>query len=521
MTALKKTVPIIFFNFSFNNFLFFNFFSDFFSKIFLKNISKLFFRVSFFFTSILFFFAHNSRAQNIQSSNEKNLGVEAQGYTFSGKINDRILFMYWTKSKVEVQAFDTDLHKQWDRTIELDKKFTHNILDIICGKTDFTIVDYAERKNIQYLKLAKYDSQIKLLDSATVKAVPKNPDITTPKLTLSDDKKTALLSEKAEAKYIDMCVFGFDSLKRIWDTRFDYKFYAEENKPEQFVVGNQGDVFLAFEENQFAKKGHQYKIEHFNGAANVQETIVPLDFYVLHTKFSFDNYNRKFCGAGIYTEKNLSHAQGLFTFNIPLSPENGTMRRASGIVKNIFDDDFVSAFTGKKVTNTRGLTPDLRMQDIIHRRDGGLLLIVEQVRELTRISPGSSSFGFGHRDLAITDYYNDNTFLANIEPDGKMQWRSVVVKKQTSQNDDGRYCSFFVLKTPSAIHLIFNEDAARTTIVSDYVFKPDGKSERHTILNTDGKNLQLRFRDALQIGSNELIVPSQENYYVKLVKIEL
>ncbi len=505
MITLIKTKPIAFFKFDF----YFEFNSIFFKK-FIQ-----------FVVLILLSLQENSQAQNIHSSNEKNLGTESQGYTFSGKINDRILFMSWTKNKVEIQAFDIDLHKQWDKIIELDKKFTHNILDIICSKTDITIVDYAERRNMQYLKLAKYDSQIKLLDSATVKAVYKSTDILTPKLIFSDDRKIALLSEKVEAKYFDLCVFSLDSLKQLWNTRFEYKFYTEENKPEQFVVGNQGDVFLAFEENQYAKKSHQYKIEHFKGEANIQETKVALAFYVLHTKFSFDNFNRKLYAAGIYTTKNLTHAQGLFTFNIPLVLESGTMYRSSEITSNIFDDDFVSAFTGKKVTNTRGLTPDLRVQDIVHRRDGGLLLIVEQVRELTRITSGGSNYGFGHRDVTITDYYHDNTFLANIEPNGKMLWRSVIVKKQTSQNDEGRFCSFFVLKTPSAIHLLFNEDASRTTIVSDYTFKPDGQYERHTIMNTDGKNLQLRFRDALQIGANELIVPSQENYSVKLVKIEL
>ena len=109
MTTLKKTAPIIFLNFSLNNFLFFNILScfilNYISKIFLKYNLKLYFRFSFFLITILFFSTHNSLAQNIHSSNEKNLGIESQGYTFSGKINDRILFMSWTKNKVEVQDY--------------------------------------------------------------------------------------------------------------------------------------------------------------------------------------------------------------------------------------------------------------------------------------------------------------------------------------------------------------------------------------------------------------------------------
>ncbi len=466
---------------------------------------------------ILLFFSSALFAQNIHTSTDKNLGSEAQGYTFSGKINDRILFMYWTKNKIEVEAFDTDLHKQWDRTIELDKKFSHNVIDIICSKTDFTIIEYAERRSIQYLKLFKYDSQIKLLDSSTIKATPKNYDVPTPKLTLSEDKKVALISEKEEGKFYDLYAFSLDSLKLIWAKLLEYKRFTYDNKSEQFIVSNQADAFLNIDENPDTKKTHQFRIIHLYPSGNASEIIVPIrDFWVLHSKFSFDNFNKKLCAAGIYTEKNISHAQGLFTFNVPVSSH-----RASTIITNIFDDDFASAFTGKKIVNTKGLSPDLRVQDIVHRRDGGMLLIVEQVRELVRMTTGAGSYGFGHRDVSITDYYHDNAFLSNIGPDGKMQWRSVIVKKQSSQNDEARYCSYFVMKTPSAIHLLLNDDVSRSTTVSDYLFKSDGQMERHTILNTDGKSLQLRFRDGLQIGANELIVPSQDNLAVKLVRIEL
>ena len=55
---------------------------------------------------------------------------------------------------------------------------------------------------------------------------------------------------------------------------------------------------------------------------------------------------------------------------------------------------------------------------------------------------------------------------------------------------------------------------------SNNVLNGNGQTERHAIMNTEGQDVNLRFRDALQVSANEVIVPSDDRRRVKLVKIQ-
>ena len=49
---------------------------------------------------------------------------------------------------------------------------------------------------------------------------------------------------------------------------------------------------------------------------------------------------------------------------------------------------------------------------------------------------------------------------------------------------------------------------------------PLGEYKRESVLSTEYQKLKLRFRDALQIGPSSLIVPSERNFALSLVKID-
>ncbi|NJN34069.1 MAG: hypothetical protein HC817_07280 [Saprospiraceae bacterium] len=233
-------------------------------------------------------------------------------------------------------------------------------------------------------------------------------------------------------------------------------------------------------------------------------------------RFSFDNYNRQLVAAGLYASKISARAQG--TFYIRLSPPQYETIK---LMLNPFDDEFVTAFLGKKVTDNKGLT-DLRVQEIVHRRDGGVLAIVEQVREVTRqmtnITGSLAMRSSGIR--LLMDYFYDNFFAVSFSPDGTTHWKSIFYKKQMSQDDDARYSSYFLMKSTSALRFLYNDDVDRATTVSEYVLDAKGANEHNTIYNTDGQGINFRFRDALQVSVNEVLVPSEDRRRIKLVKIQ-
>ena len=247
------------------------------------------------------------------------------------------------------------------------------------------------------------------------------------------------------------------------------------------------------------------------------------DMVSLDVKFSFDNINKQLVAAGLYSAKNFMRAQGHYFISLPPQYiEGGKFTFAL----HPFDDEFASALLGKKITDTKGLY-DLKVQDIVHRLDGGILAVIEQAKIVERrISATPTTnigryFGGGASALGLSmDYFYENVFAMSISPEGEAQWRTIFHKKQISQDDDARFSSYFLAKTSVAVRFLYNDEVERSTTVSEFVLNGAGDGERHAIMNTQGQDLFLRFRDAMQIAANEIIVPSDDKRRVRLVKIE-
>ena len=75
------------------------------------------------------------------------------------------------------------------------------------------------------------------------------------------------------------------------------------------------------------------------------------------------------------------------------------------------------------------------------------------------------------------------------------------------------------MKTPSRLRLLYNDEIKKSNTVSEYIMDPTGKIARNSLLSTEDQEMKLRFRDALQISNRELLVPSETNYDLILVKI--
>ena len=65
--------------------------------------------------------------------------------------------------------------------------------------------------------------------------------------------------------------------------------------------------------------------------------------------------------------------------------------------------------------------------------------------------------------------------------------------------------------------LLFNDEIKYETTCSEYVLSPAGDFDRNSLLTTDGQNLRLRFRDALQVSAGECLVPSEFRNKLRLV----
>jgi hypothetical protein len=460
-------------------------------------------------------------AQNVEVSDEIHVG-SATGYGIVGKFNDRILFFHLDDDEVKLRAFDGKMHKIWEREVQPDYRKSSKVLDVVGNRTDFSVIYNFRKKNRVYVKVHRYDGQVKLLDSATIFDWGRNLLTPSMELKFSEDKKCALLYEFIDSRKMRALAFSLDSLRPIWEQTVDVPDWDSYNRFNQIILTNQAEAFFIQEEdNRVGNEKHRFRVQRVDSEGKAVLTSLPFsDFMTMDTKFSFDNFNRKLVGAGVYATKNSGKAQGYFSFSIPPQYKEGDR---INVYSQVFNDDFVSSLLGKKTTDNKGLF-DIKIQEIVHRRDGGILVVFEQVKLVERRIATSSGLGryVGRGDalsLAM-DYYHDNIFTISISAEGVIHWKSIFYKKQASQDDDGRYSSYCLVKTPSTLRFLFNDEIERATTVSEYSLNAVGENERHSVMNTAGQELYLRFHDGVQTGANEVIVPSEDRRRVKLVKIQ-
>lgn len=159
----------------------------------------------------------------------------------------------------------------------------------------------------------------------------------------------------------------------------------------------------------------------------------------------------------------------------------------------------------------------LRIRNVIPRSDGGFTVLSEIFKTYSRrpTFPVGGNAGGG----AWVDYFVEDILVLNYDGRGDLTWSDVLHKKQFSQDDGAIYSSFFVMQNPSSIRLIYNDEIKKENTVSEYVISTSGSAERNSLFTTDSEELQLRFMDGMQISSNQILVPSERQGKVSLVRI--
>ncbi len=440
-----------------------------------------------------------------------------KAYDLIGKMKDRILLYREKSNKVEIQAFDERLRLSWDKELKLDHKRA-NVLSMIPDRDKFSIIYKYKKKGNLFIKLHKYSPGAQLTDSTTIithkqRFVSRNYQVV-----YSEDKKSILLFAIEKQKKVKALAYNIETMSLLWESNFtlpDAGFYQSHM---EVVIANSGDMYFVVSQNNRRSK----REEHFYQVYHARQGISKVETFELHMEgklsydiqFSFDNLNKTLVAGGLYSNKNTSRANGHFSATIPISnPKNYVLRFEA------FDDVFISDLEGKKVNNGKGVE-DVEIREIVLRRDGGMLLIYEKTKLYERSSVGASR---GYRDsegLGRTiDYYHDNLFVISIHPSGETHWKTILYKKQYSQDDNAMFSSYFLLKTPSSLRLIFNDEIRFENTVSEYVLLGNGEYDRNSVLSTENQDIRLRFQDAMQIGSKDLLIPSERRNRLRLVRV--
>ncbi len=463
------------------------------------------------------FFTLSLSAQTVTVSEDISIRND-KFYAIIGKMKDRLLLLRDHSGKVEVQAFDAKLRKGWDKELDLDKK-NPSILEVIPGKEYFSLLYKFKKKGKTYVKLHRYDPGANLIDSMTVYNLGNS--IVTPNLEVvySEDRKVAMVYKEESPREFEVFAVNLDQPEVLWKKKFSAEGFNAYRDDFTSIISNDGEAFFLFETDNRSGSRDEHEISVFSISpfyTDVKRQAVSLaDFLTYDVEYTIDNLNKNIVGAGLYSDKNKSKANGYFFLRFPMGGSSKVI-----LTQEPFTDEFLSSLLQKEINNNKGLA-DAEVREVVLRRDGGVLLVVERSREYERRSAYTGrTYSGASNGRFIVDYYHDDVFIVALHPNGETHWNNIMYKRQYSQDDDAVFSSFFLLKTPSNLRFLFNDEVKEENTVSEYVVSANGKLDRNSVLSTDDQNIRLRFRDALQTGSNELVIPSERRNRLRLVRVE-
>ena len=457
-------------------------------------------------------------AQVLTVSDELTMRNDTE-YSLIGKLGGQVLLLQDRDNKQLLTAYGRTMNQSWEKELEVRGRNVR-ILDAVADQegTGFHLLYLYRDRGRNHLQLDRYNPAGNLQDSVTLKDF--GLFVTTPEDDIyrsEDESKLLLLMVEQQSKVRHLSI-DLDSMQVLYDAELEpEKFFYNEDFL-QAEISNTGDMYFVVERDNFKsrRKEHRYDVytHRADGGQTGQIEVNLGDSLTYDVFFRYDNLNDRLAVGGLYATRDFMRAEGYFFASVDpggqVQPPK-FQRFPLNLVKNV---------EGKRYNKRRPGIDDLTVRDAVLRRDGGMVMITERDRQLQRRGGAIQNQllnTYGGRPLV--DYHFDEIVVFAINPDGTPHWSNIMHKKQYSQDDRGVYSSFFLMESPSQLRFLFNDEIRFENTVSEYVLNGRGEFDRNSLFNTRDLELRLRFRDGVQVASNELILPSEHRNRLRLVKM--
>ncbi len=459
---------------------------------------------------------HFVASQTVTVSPPVVLRDEISYEIFGDDRGNALLFKNKT-SEFQVQGFDGNMNMSWEKDFELDRKFPLIEGVVQAEGGGFNLIYQFRQKLLPVLKIHRYSPAANLVDSITIKRYDQSFFTPSFEVEFSEDKNIALIWFIKEQSEVNALAFDMRQMKLLWEKKFAPENMLLYRDFLQAIVDNDGNMyFILNKDNTWGRRREHYlEVLDFGPGTDStlrRYTVKMQDNLTYDVKFAYDNLHHSLKAGGFYSNDNPAKAEGFYFLSID------SARPDTNLLKFYpFDEDFVAILNEKEKVKNRGI-PEATVQKLVMRTDGGFILVGELNKEFQRGATNTSVYSrSGFRP--VIDYYYDDVFLISMHPDGTVHWKDILHKKQYSQDDSAMFSSFFLAKTPTALRFVYNDEIKHENTVSEYVVRGNGEFDRNAVMSTGRKDLQLRFRDAVQVSGYDFIVPSERRNRLKLVRI--
>jgi len=452
-------------------------------------------------------------AQVVAVSEEMNM-LKGVDYDIMGKYGDKVLMARISETEVDVQAFDDNLYNSWTRQLRFHAKkiFVNSLLP---GDKVFNIFYTDIQKDSLYLFMKQFDSDARSIDSTLIKSYPRGGSLPRFKITPSESNKLAAIHHMLPNDQLEVLFFDVENKAMLADHLYDVSEFEFRKDFRTMFLSNLGELFIVLDNtpNSGKRLGQMISIIKSGVQYAIPQVIdFPVMEYMIYNMiYRFDDVNQQVVGVGLFTEKSITESVGVVRF---AASTNFSMNPRLHYIP--YEPQLIQDFKAGRRSRNEAI-PNLIIQDAILRMDGGIILLAEERKEYER------SLYQGRRDFYsmrfAVDYYYEDLVLIAVNPDGTGHWQKLLQKKQYSFDDDALYSSFFVFKNRSSVRLLYNDEIKNENTVSEYILTGGGQHERRSVLSTNRQDLKLQIRNALQVSSGEVIIPSIKRNKLKLVKV--
>ena len=460
-------------------------------------------------------------AQVVEVSNASKLPAKSGKFKIVGKSNDGIIVrLYGTEDVINV--YGDELKLQTTKTINF-KNQDGPLQHIMLNKTGAVIFYLEQEKKRSVLFAQPVGSKfVEIGKPVVIDSIFDRRELVANNLRFKASVDLSYLMiyypvftyGKVESIKF-MCVDR--ALNLVYNKTIPINRDEKELEESKSLIDNNGNVFLILKPAS-ESEGSQYDVLHFSSKGDFSTYTITTEKKIFNESwFELDNKNGNLVMTGFYDAKKTEAEQSANGFLYrSFDPANGTVVKSK---YTPFTREFVGELTGREnVNNTNLFTFNIRKS--ILRNDGGALIIAESFIKDTREQPVPVGIQPGYNSYRSSEVFQFNDVVAfSINPNGEMEWNSIMRKKQASEDDNGTYSSFLLMNEKEKLRFIYLDDISFSGTLNEYVLRSNGKYERDVLLNQEEKDIMLLPKMGKQISPSEVILPSYKGNELRLVKI--
>ena len=464
--------------------------------------------------------------QEIATSPPQKITAGISKVEVLGRNDQGIIIRHTVHDDDEILCYYDNMSLRWKRGIPHHEKNSY-IEEILCYPDSMLFIYSVTVKGTTVLKAFKTNNRVEsptpLIALDTISTTLMNP-IPHTQFAFPADKRFILLwypdHNFDNNKTVHMTCLNF-MLRKEWSTNIRL---ADLEHPDVIAatIDTFGNACLVSGEykarnfsNNFPYTGLMISSIRQKGTRTHQTIIREQENFYTECKVKLDARNGNVLMAGLFSHNAGTESEGVYFFGYNSLRDSLMLQHYEA-----HSIDFISQLTGNSPPKRNDGFFDFQPVDLIVKRDGGAIFIAESQSVTSEAYNNPPFGGFGLSTGFTVNYYHyDELAVISFNPDGSVEWKQILHKKQSTEGDGGYYSSIATMIAPTQLYLVYNDVVNGQTTVSDFSMDAAGKQVRNEIFSADRKGVNVTPRQGKQISANEMILPSFKRNYLEFVKI--